>query len=171
MSTPPLTEDTASTPSGHTSALLDRLLRDCIEAPAPGAIEAYTDDARMLMMYAAVVEAFPDARFSTHWRVVDGRRGVVGGVLTGTHRGTWRGVAATGRAIEVLATMMFEFADGRLVDLNVVTDSLAVAEQMGAVEPLGPKACQLPSSPPDPQGVTGRISCADGAFTPRVRPL
>ncbi len=27
--------------------------------------------------------------------------------------------------------------------LSVVTDSLALAEQIGAVEPLGPKVCEL----------------------------
>jgi hypothetical protein len=38
---------------------------------------------------------------------------------------------------------MFEVSDGRVVDLMVVTDSLAIAEQLRVSEPLGPKACQL----------------------------
>jgi hypothetical protein len=34
-------------------------------------------------------------------------------------------------------------ADGKVVDVSVSTDSLSIAEQIGAVEPFGPKACQV----------------------------
>lgn len=126
-----------------TSALIDRLLADCFAPVHPGAIEAFTSVVRALAIYEGIVLAFPDARFTPQWRVVEGGRAALGGIMTGTHLGTWRGVEPTSRRIEVLGTLMVECADGQVVDLMVVPDTLAVAEQIGVVPQLGPKACEL----------------------------
>ncbi len=125
------------------SALVDRLLTDCFAPVRPGAFAAFTSDVRALAIYGGLVAAFPDARFTPQWRVVDGSRAALGGLMTGTHLGPWRDVEPTGRPIEVLGTLMFECADGQVVDIMVVPDTLAVAEQVGVMPRLGPKACEL----------------------------
>jgi predicted ester cyclase len=142
--------------------LVGRMMRDCFDRVSPGAIDRYTTDGRIRAMYSSVVEAFPDACLSRLWYVVEGSRAVVGGVVTGTHLGTWRDVPATGRRFEVLSTVMVEVADGELVDLMVVTDSLGLAEQLGLVEPFAPKACELPQPPGD---ASGRTPCGDALLT------
>lgn len=151
-----------TTPSGMAD-LVDELVRDCLDPVSPGAMDRLTAVPRIRAMYAAIVEAFPDARFSTLWRVVEGRRAALGGVVSGTHLGTWRDVAATARRIELLTTVMVEVADGAVVDLMVVTDSLALAEQIGLLEPVGPKACELPS--PSDDGSATRTACGDALLT------
>jgi len=60
-----------------------------------------------------------------------------------THTGSWRGVPPTGRSIDVATVSSLAVADGKVVDVSVSTDSLSIAEQIGAVEPFGPKACQV----------------------------
>lgn len=142
--------------------LIDRLLADCFQPVSPRSIDRYSDSPRVRGIYAAVVEAFPDATFTPLWSVADRDRVAVGGVTRAIHGGTWRNVPATGRSIEVLATVMFETSDGGVVDLMVVTDSLAIAEQLGVVEPLGSKACELL-----PGGTvrTARTPCGDSLFS------
>jgi predicted ester cyclase len=131
------------------------LMQDCFDPVSVGAIDRYTDSPRVRMMYAALVEAFPDATFARLWCVADDSRVAVGGLARGTHLGRWRGVPATGRRVETLATLMFEVSDARVVDLMVVTDSLAIAEQIRITAPVGPKACQL--------GVVGVVSPTAGS--------
>jgi predicted ester cyclase len=137
-STDPVPQQTPSS-----AEFVDELMRVCFDRVSAGAIDRYTDSPHVRIMYAAVAEAFPDATFIRMWCVADSIRVAVGGVARGAHRGPWRGVPATGRRVETLATLMFEVSDGRVVDLMVVTDSLAIAEQLRVSEPLGPKACQL----------------------------
>lgn len=156
-----MNEDTHTT---TTSALVSSILTDCFAPATPHSIDRYTDSPRVRGIYAAVIESFPDASFTPLWSVADDRRVAIGGLTRATHLGTWRDVPATGRAIEVLTTMMLELSGGGIVDLMVVTDSLAIAEQIGAVDPLGPKSCaHLPAYGADAS--SGRFSCGDGIFS------
>lgn len=123
--------------------LARQILADCFSPITPRAIDRYSDSPRVRGIYAAVVESFPDASITPMWSVADDERVAIGGLVRGTHLGPWREVPATGRSIEVLATLMLELSDGGIVDLMVITDSLAMAEQLGLVESLGPKACTL----------------------------
>jgi predicted ester cyclase len=152
--TPAASHDTAV-------SLVGRMMRNCFDQVSPGAIDQYTTDGRIRAMYASVVQAFPDARLSRLWYVVEASRAVVGGVVTGTHLGTWRDVPATGRRFEVLSTVMVEVAEEEVVDLMVVTDSLGLAEQLGLVEPFAPKACEMPPG----DASLGRTACGDGFLT------
>lgn len=156
--------NSSKAPAGtaNPAELVDRLLADCFQPVSPRSIDRYSDSPRVRGIYAAVAEAFPDATFTPLWSVAGQDRVVVGGITRATHRGTWRDVAATGRTIEVLATVMFETSDGGVVDLMVVTDSLAIAEQLGVVQPLGPKACELL---PGGTRRTGRTPCGDALFS------
>ena len=144
-------DTTPDTPT--TTELADRVCRECFAPVSPGAMDPLTDSPTALAMYEAFVEAFPDARFTPEWRVVEGDRAAMGGVMTGTHLGPWLDVPPSGRHVEFLAISLLQFRDGKLVDLMVVQDSLAVAVQIGAAAPLGPKACEVvapPSSPESP---------------------
>lgn len=132
--------DEATNPT-TTDTLTNRILADCFARVSPRAIDRYTDSPRVRGIYAAVVAAFPDLALTPLWRVGDEHRVAIGGVIRATHLGTWRDVPATGRSIETMATVMLDLSDGGIVDIVSVSDSLTVAEQIGAVEPVGPKAC------------------------------
>lgn len=125
-----------------TTSTATNFLATCLQPVFPGAIDRLSTDPKVRAVYAAAVEAIPDAHFTPHWRTVEGRRAVFGGTVHGTHRGTFRDIPATGRPIEILTVVMIECEAGAITDLMVVTDSLAMAEQIGLLPPLGPKACE-----------------------------
>jgi hypothetical protein len=54
-----------------------------------------------------------------------------------------RGIEPTGRRIDVMCMTSLAVVAGRVADLSVVTDSLATAEQVGAVRPVAATACQV----------------------------
>ncbi len=117
-------------------------LATCLQPVRPGAIDRFSTELKVRAIYAAAAEAIPDGHFTPLWRVVEGNRAVFGGTVHGTHDGSFRDVPPTGRPVEFLAVVMIECADDTIVDLSVVTDSLAMAEQIGLLAPLGPKACE-----------------------------
>lgn len=131
-----------------TEELITQLHAECLAPVAPCAIDPFTDSTKVRAIYDAFVEAFPDGRFAPAWRVVERNRAVLGGTVAGTHLGTWLGVPASGKHIEVLATLMVEYDGDRVVDINVVPDTLSIAVQIGVVPPLGPKACELVAAQP-----------------------
>jgi hypothetical protein len=139
--------EATTTPRTCHRGFVRRILADCLQPVSPGAIDRFSDSPRVRGIYAAIVASFPDAAFTPLWCTFEGDLVALGGLTHATHRGDWRGVPATGRPVEVLSIVMLELSDGGIVDLMVVTDSLTIAEQIGIVEPLGAKACQLLEPP------------------------
>ena len=137
---------TGAAPSAQVQANLDfatEVLTSCFDPARPEEFARFCADERGRFMFAAFADAFPDAKFRVDWVVADDRRVVLAGRIVATHQGAWRGVAATGRTIDVMTVSSFAVANGQIVDVAVSTDSLSIAEQIGAVEPFGPKACQV----------------------------
>lgn len=126
-----------------TIELVEQFIDRCLDPVDAAAAQAFTSNPKALAIHAAFAVAFPDGRFRPSWRVADTNRAVVGGRITATHLGEFRGVPATGRQIDVMTYVMFECVDGRIVDVSVMPDTLAMAEQLGLLAPLGPKACEL----------------------------
>jgi steroid delta-isomerase-like uncharacterized protein len=84
--------------------------------------------------------AFPDMRMDVEDVVADGAKVVARVRYTGTHRGEFMGMPATGKRVDVQLIDMFGFdADGRVHDHWGVMDALAMMQQLGAV-PAGPSA-------------------------------
>jgi predicted ester cyclase len=119
------------------------LLAGCLDPVRPEAITACTTSPRVSALLGGLAESFPDASFTAEWVVTEGDRVALGGRFRGTHRGPWRGVPASGHRVEAAVAISLVLVDGLVEDMTVTTDSLAVAEQIGAVAPFGPKACQL----------------------------
>lgn len=136
--------DTARTATDPTHAeLATELVQACFDPPRPDAFAQYCTDGQARFIFKSFATAFPDARFEIEWVVADDGRAVVGGRIRGTHLGIWRDVPHTGRRIDVATTLFLALADGNVVAVRSLTDSLALAEQIGAVRPLGPRACQV----------------------------
>jgi predicted ester cyclase len=75
--------------------------------------------------------AFPDYAGVVTQRVVEGDRMASRFVYHGTHEGTWLGVAPTGRRVTFNGTSMNLFANGVMVEADVVLNWLEVLEQLG----------------------------------------
>jgi len=75
--------------------------------------------------------AFPDLSFEVDF--VFGEGDFVAGrwTATGTHRGPWGGVPATGRAMRFSGVNVFRFSRGKVVEIWNHRDDLGLMEQIG----------------------------------------
>lgn len=84
--------------------------------------------------------AFPDMQINVQDVIADGEKVVVRGRYTGTHRGEFMGMPATGKSIDVQLIGIFRLGgDGLVHEHWGVLDALAMMQQIGVV-PTGPPA-------------------------------
>jgi predicted ester cyclase len=76
------------------------------------------------------IEAFPDFRWELRHLLVDGDWIAAHFLASGTHRGTFRGVAATGRGVTVRELALYRIEDGRIAEVWGTVDELGVLEQI-----------------------------------------
>ena len=81
---------------------------------------------------------FPDLRMELDDVLLDGDKAVARVTATGTHRGEFMGMPATGRtvAVQVIDIMRFD-GDGLVAEHWGVFDALGMMQQLGAI-PAGP---------------------------------
>jgi steroid delta-isomerase-like uncharacterized protein len=84
--------------------------------------------------------AFPDVRFEAEDIIVSGDKVVARARFTGTHRGDFLGVPATGKHVDVQLIDIIRFGDDGLAHEHWgVFDALGMLQQLGVV-PAGPPA-------------------------------
>jgi steroid delta-isomerase-like uncharacterized protein len=81
--------------------------------------------------YSAIRNALPDARYEVDDLISEGDKVVVRWRLLGTHLGTFRGIAATGRAIVLEGIAIYRVDDGKLMERWVVTDLYGLLQEIG----------------------------------------
>jgi predicted ester cyclase len=82
--------------------------------------------------YTAFWAAFPDARVMAEDMLEAGDKVIVRFLMTGTHRGPILGLDATGKSVQLAGMTILRFEDQKCVERWSVTDSLALAVQLGA---------------------------------------
>jgi steroid delta-isomerase-like uncharacterized protein len=93
-------------------------------------LQAYVDGLQ------AVVQAFPDYRWDLQHLFVSGAWVSAHFRDTGTHRGTFLGVPATGRAVSTQEFAIYRFQAGRIAEVWVTADNLRLLDQLlPAVDP------------------------------------
>ena len=94
----------------------------------------------VLAFFRMQLAGFPDLRMDVEDVVTDGDRVVARVRFTGTNRGEFMGMPATGKSGTVLLFDQFGFAsDGLVREHWGVLDALAMMQQLGVV-PAGPPA-------------------------------
>jgi steroid delta-isomerase-like uncharacterized protein len=83
------------------------------------------------ILYHTLREAFPDFRPEIHWQTADGEIVTTFKTYHGTHRGTFLGVAPTGRKIH------FETVDAMRVHNGKITEHWGVANLFSLIQQLG----------------------------------
>jgi predicted ester cyclase len=84
------------------------------------------------------LKAFPDLKVTVEDLMADGDMVVARVSYSGTHQGTLRGMAPTGKQFTVMGINIFRIANGKLVEHWGLSDRLAVLQQLGVVPPLAP---------------------------------
>ncbi|MEV0797860.1 ester cyclase [Kribbella sp. NPDC050281] len=113
---------------------IDDAITDAIGAGDLGAFDTLMGPALAADFRVGIGEirsAFPDYAGIVVSRVVEGDRMASHFVYHGTHQGEWLGVPATGRRVRFVGTSMNRFANGVMVEADVVVDMLEVLKQLG----------------------------------------
>jgi len=96
--------------------------------------------AGVLQYFGMLREAFPDMRMVTEDVIASGDKAVARVRVTGTHKGPFMGMKATGKRVEVNLIDIIRFGDDGLAREHWgVVDQLAMMQQLGAI-PAGPPA-------------------------------
>jgi steroid delta-isomerase-like uncharacterized protein len=85
----------------------------------------------LLKMAADLKAGFPD--FFVYLDDVVAMRDAVAFLMrmTGTHKGTFQGMAATGKKMEVPGQVFFRLKDGKIVEDRPIFDRMTLLEQLG----------------------------------------
>lgn len=82
---------------------------------------------------AELRSAYPDLRLEVNETVSEGDRLVVRWTATGTHGGMFRGLAPTGKRINIEGVTLARVKDGKLTEDRVYFDRMTMFEQLGVV--------------------------------------
>ncbi|WP_308280389.1 ester cyclase [Streptomyces lincolnensis] len=84
-------------------------------------------------VWEVLLRAFPDIHVAVEDVIAEGDRVVSRNTVTGTHRGEFRGLAPTGRAVRYDEIFVFRFEDGRIAEIWGVVDVFTQLRQLGVL--------------------------------------
>jgi predicted ester cyclase len=123
-----------STPDEN-KAIVRRLIEEVVNARDPAAIDQLVDGefaATARRWIGPFRDAFPDFRMEIVDLMAEGDKVAAHFHCSGTHRGEWRGVEATGRRFANIDEIyIFEVRDGRVTSAFGLEDNLARTRQLG----------------------------------------
>lgn len=93
------------------------------QGPGPEGFKAFFTEMRT---------AFPDLKVEPQTMLSEGDQVAFAYTLTGTHKGDFQGVAATGKSIEVRGMQIGRFEEGKMVERWGSSDELGILKQIGA---------------------------------------
>lgn len=114
--------------------LVPELLAEDYVNHSPGGPDLPRGREGVAIVVEALRRAFPDLHYAIEDVVATDDAVAVRTTLTGTHRGDFFGLAATGRTVRVQQMTLERVRDGRIVAHHRVTDELTLMRQLGAVE-------------------------------------
>jgi steroid delta-isomerase-like uncharacterized protein len=93
----------------------------------------------VLEYFRMLLAAFPDLRMDPQDVIANADKAVARVRVTGTHKGPFMGISATGRRIDVTLIDIIRFGDdGRAHEHWGVIDQLALLQQLGAIPSSAP---------------------------------
>ena len=113
------------------------------DLPACGAL--FSDDARLVAatgrvldrsgmgrLLQSTLQALPDATVRVERWIVDGEMVATEEVLSGTHQGTFAGLAPSGRRVDIPMVHITRVINGRIVERVTYHDTAAILRQLEA---------------------------------------
>lgn len=82
--------------------------------------------------------AFPDMHWSVGEQIAEGDKVVTRFQWTGTHRGVFLGVPATGRSVRVWGIVIDRFEGGKIKDTRIIMDTFGLMAQLGVLAAADP---------------------------------
>jgi predicted ester cyclase len=79
--------------------------------------------------------AFPDIHWVTNESISSGEKVVTRFTWTGTQRGNFLGIPATGRPVTVKGVVIDRLVNGRMTDSRILMDTFGMMMQLGIIPP------------------------------------
>lgn len=95
----------------------------------------YTVPDEFASNFESLFDAVPDVSWEIVSITADDEVAVVRSKMSGTHLGTYQGIAGTGRRFEVETMDFLEIRGGKIVHNDVLLDGLDVLRQLGVLPP------------------------------------
>ena len=76
---------------------------------------------------------FPDLDMPIEFTVAEGDKIAVRWTATGTHTGDFRGIAPTGKQINIAGVAVARIAEGKIVEIWSQPDTLGLLQQLGVI--------------------------------------
>jgi steroid delta-isomerase-like uncharacterized protein len=80
---------------------------------------------------------FPDIHWKIDETIAAADKVVTRFTWTGTHRGTFLGIPATGKGVTVKGVVIDRLSNGRMADSRILMDTLGMLQQLGVVPAPG----------------------------------
>jgi steroid delta-isomerase-like uncharacterized protein len=120
---------------GHLEAADEIVEENFIELdPLPGQRQGREGLKEVIGMMRA---AFPDIHWVADETIAAGDKVVTRFTWTGTHRGPFLAIPATGRNVTVKGVVIDRLSGGRMADSRILMDSLGMMQQLGVVPAPG----------------------------------
>jgi aspartyl-tRNA synthetase len=88
------------------------------------------DPAAVAAQFAPLISAFPDWHWDMRHIAVDGDYIATHFTVTGTHRGAFQGIEATGRRVAISEFTLYRVEDGKFAEVWDLTDINGVIRQI-----------------------------------------
>ena len=124
--------------SEENKALVKRFIEEVFVQHDPSNIEELVSNESLQQIAPGTVQAFPDMEMTVEHLIAEGDIVAVRVSAAATHKGEFRGIAATGRRWEATASAWYQVREGKISDFWVNWDWLAIMEAIGAVERVEP---------------------------------
>jgi steroid delta-isomerase-like uncharacterized protein len=112
------------------SAVIDAVIDPDVHNTTPLPVTA-TGTEGLKQVQAMLLGAFPDLHIHIEEMVAEDDRVAAHNVVTGTHQGTYMGVAGTGTTVTWREMFLFRFEAGRIVEIAGVVDVMSQMRQLG----------------------------------------
>jgi steroid delta-isomerase-like uncharacterized protein len=100
--------------------------------PLPGQQQGREGLKEVIAMMRA---GFPDIHWVTEETVEQGEKVVSRFTWTGTHKGTFLGIPATGKGVSVKGVVIDRVVGGKMTNSRILMDTLGMLQQLGVVPP------------------------------------
>lgn len=114
------------------TAMIDEIVEPDVVFHAPVPMDT-TGAQALEHVWQVLLHAFPDLRVTAEDVLADGDKVVCRNTVTGTHRGEFRGLPATGKKVSYSEIFILRFAGGRITEIWGVVDVLTQLRQLGAL--------------------------------------
>jgi steroid delta-isomerase-like uncharacterized protein len=119
----------------ESKALVSRWIEARNTNNVEAAVALFSEDwhNRLRGAFNAITNAFPDVKITINEMIAEGNKVAVRWTFTGTHRGEFQGIPATGQAVNWTGIDIYTVTDGKLAGLERSGDMLGLLQQLGAI--------------------------------------